>query len=138
MVEEPNAIGGLPLSPREILGVYENEEGSLENAVLVSTTRLYLRREQEWSAIPYETISEVLGPGEADPRDANGVSVRRIDNTTTVIPVRGGNDQFRDALGVHALPYSRCGRRALDPCERLYTRVTPKAASGLGEPAPPR
>jgi hypothetical protein len=79
----------------QAIGWYDN--GAKASPVIVTSTALWVRSEKAWCSIPYSRISQVEGPGEADPRDASGVFVELFDSSRLEIRILGGDARFRDA-----------------------------------------
>lgn len=81
-----------------IVGVYENDPGSLENGLIISNYGLRLRRDAAWSLIPY---AEMSGVNFEQAKDATvtGLVVGTQDGGRVKIPVTGGdpNTGTRDA-----------------------------------------
>ena len=90
----------VPLRSEEsLLGYYENQPGSVEEVILVTDQGLYVRDAQAWSSTRYEDIAGAKWLG-ARKTDATGIELLLESGETLTVPVRGGDDRFRDAFEV--------------------------------------
>jgi hypothetical protein len=87
----------LPLPETETpIGMYLNEPGSLEDAVVVTDLSLLLESKGTWVPIPYSSISKI-----ATPTTKAGVQGLRLflhDGSTVCLPIRGGTQRTSDAF----------------------------------------
>jgi hypothetical protein len=96
----PYSLDLLPSQYRaQVIGVYENQAGSLHNAVLVLRDGLFLYKDElSWYFIPYQSIRSVdYLNGKS--LDVSGLVLRLKDEMVVDIPIMGGNPETggRDA-----------------------------------------
>jgi hypothetical protein len=79
------------------IGVYENHPGKLEELIVITTHALWVHRAPAWIPYTFRNIEAVTVPFETDKRDADSVLLTLSDGGQITLPVKGGNDRFRDA-----------------------------------------
>ena len=91
----------LAIIPRQetILGVYENNEGSLEEALVFTDASLWVLGTKVNQQIRYDTMMSVRWWPE-EKRKVNSVVVHLHNGNSMLIPVRGGEHGGSDAFEV--------------------------------------
>lgn len=91
---------GSPLRPDEsLLGYYQDQPGRIDETILFTDQGLYVRETESWAAARYTDILSTDWLG-SQKTEAAGIELRLASGETLTLPVRGGNDRFRDAFEV--------------------------------------
>ncbi|MEO6907156.1 MAG: hypothetical protein ABI210_04625 [Abditibacteriaceae bacterium] len=84
----------------ELLGIYTNHLDTEEGKIVVSDLGLHLYHSNTWRFIGYDQIRDITLPDYAMEHKelADALCLKMISGKLVVIPVSGGNGQFRDAF----------------------------------------
>lgn len=88
----------IKLNPgEELLGLYQNSLTDLRQNVVITNKGIHVFADQ-WTFVAYEAMNSVtvLIPNDGDKRAAEELVFSLKSEMQIVVPIRGGDDQFRD------------------------------------------
>lgn len=79
------------------IGVYENNLGDLDELIVITTHGLWIYEAGDWIPYAFKNIKAVTVPFGTHKRDADSLLLTLSDGRQITLPIKGGNDRFRDA-----------------------------------------
>jgi len=97
-IDKPDQVGSLelPVHNDEVRALYFNEVGSREDLIVFSVDEIWCLNKCGDRSIPYFAVAEVKGAASKSEMDTSEIEICLKDGTTERIPIRGGQNGFRD------------------------------------------
>ena len=83
----------------DLVGVYKNPSENKDEILVVAEKGIFLKSGSGWIEILFSDIAEVGSP--KDKNNAEILTLKMKDGVTRLLPVRGGNERFRDVYSFH-------------------------------------